>query len=453
MTGVSALVVAVVLPLAALACDGGSDAPRDMPGKDASAPRDMREKDASAADCRAPYSASSPWNTPIGPLPAYAGPAAIRTAGIGTITSDPTQYTFPVYEVDSSTPRQPVRVAGSYSDVSAGGRRLRVHADRTVKIPIPDGVEPAAGGDAQLIVVDHATGDEWGFWRAERSEQGAWRAENAYHYNINWDGVPPRSRNGNAFASRGAGVPYHAGLVRACELRMGRIDHALAFAYDSPSPHHVFPATKSDGKGSATDDLPEGSRLQLDPALTVRDIEAWGCTGACLVIARALQRYGMYVIDNSGRPKIMLEYDGTARWNGLVTSATVSPIPLSAFKLVASCTRVGTPGDDRLRGTPRRDVLCGRDGDDRLLGRGGNDVLHGGGGDDVMRGGRGADRLAGESGRDRINGGRGHDVLIGGPDADALHGADGERDVIFGLWSEDALLLDRGLDAVHAPPP
>jgi hypothetical protein len=30
----------------------------------------------------------------------------------------------------------------------------------------------------------------------------------------------------------------------------------------------------------------------------------------------------------------MMEYEGTARWNGLVTADTVRPIPLSRFKLV-----------------------------------------------------------------------------------------------------------------------
>jgi RTX calcium-binding nonapeptide repeat (4 copies) len=442
MTAVPALIATAVLAVAVLACGSRSDPPRDVGGEDVS-----------AAHCRAPYSESSPWNTAIGPSPAYGSQDAISNAAIGTISSDPTQYTFPVFEVDSGGRRQPVRLAGWYSDVSAEGRRLRISRGRTVDIPIPDGAAPAAGSDAQIVVVDRETGDEWGLWRAEQAEDGTWRAENAYHYNVGWDGVPPRNRYRRPFLSRGAGVPYLAGLVRRCELRQGRIEHALAFAYDHASPSHVFPATKSDGKGSVTRDLPEGSRLQLDPALSDHEIEAWGCTGPCLVIARALQRYGMYVIDNSGRPKIMLEYEGTAHWNGLVTSKTVSPIPDTAFKLVASCTRVGTPGDDRLIGTAGRDVLCGRDGDDLLFGRGGDDVLHAGAGGDAVRGGSGADRLDGESGRDRLSAGPGPDVLIGGPDRDAVDAADGERDVLYGHRSEDSLRLDRGLDAFEQPAP
>jgi hypothetical protein len=129
-------------------------------------------------------------------------------------------------------------------------------------------------------------------------------------------------------------VPYQAGLIRPCEISRGHIEHALAFAYDFPTPDHVYPATKSDGTSQDPRDMPEGSRLQLDPSIGDREIRAWGCTGPCFTVAKALQEYGMYVIDNSGRPKVMFEYEDTAGWDGSVTADTVSPIPLSRFKLV-----------------------------------------------------------------------------------------------------------------------
>jgi hypothetical protein len=83
--------------------------------------------------------------------------------------------------------------------------------------------------------------------------------------------------------------------------------------------------------------MPEGTRLQLDPTLTSSRLAEMGCRGPCLTIARALQRYGMYVIDNSGRPKVMLEYADTAGWRGFVDAKTVSPIPLSAFRVLRPC--------------------------------------------------------------------------------------------------------------------
>jgi hypothetical protein len=286
--------------------------------------------------CQPPYSASSPWNTPIGPHPTYDpnGPRLLQSIG-PPLSSDPTEFTFPVYYASDGTPRTSVRVAGHYSEVSGGGATLTIVDGVSLSLPLPPNISPAAGNDAQLIVVDPSTGDEWGFWQLARDGSGSWTAENGYHYNTRWSGVPPSDPAGRPFGSRGSGVPYLAGLIRPCEIERGRIDHALAFAYHWPSPAHVPPATKSDGLGDAATSVPEGARLQLDPSLTTRQLKSQGCRGPCLIIARAMQTYGMYVIDNSGRAKLMAEYEGTAHWNGLIAADTVSSIPVSALRLIA----------------------------------------------------------------------------------------------------------------------
>jgi hypothetical protein len=273
------------------------------------------------AACVRAYSAAGPWNTPIR-RGAPSRPASLQ----GQLTSDPTQYTYPVYEVRGA-PRVRVRITGRFSNVT-GPRKLSVQRGGSVAVPMPPGAEPAEGSDRQLILLDSRTGDEWGFWRAWHT-RGGWSAVNGYHYRTSWSGVPP-----HGFGSRGAGVPYLAGLIRPCEVERGAIRHALAFAYDAVSPAFVYPATKSDGKSAASDALPEGARLQLDPSLTRARLARLGCTDVCLTIARALQRYGMYLIDASGRPKIVAEYDGTAYWGGRLAEDTVSPIPLSRFRVV-----------------------------------------------------------------------------------------------------------------------
>jgi hypothetical protein len=286
------------------------------------------------SSCPRPYSARSPWNTPIQAGAAYDPGSGSRLRGLDSeLTSDPTQYTYPVYRVSRGTPQQRVTIRGVFSDVFAGGQRMRIRQHVTLSIPVPAGATGAAGSDAQIVILNRATGDEWGAWMLTRS-RGGYSAENGYHYNTHWSGVPPRSDTGSPFGSRGAGVPYLAGLVRPCEIARGRIDHALAFAYDSPSSHHVYPATKSDGTGRGPSALPEGTRLQLDPSLSAARIRSWGCRGACATAARALQRYGMYVIDASGRPKVIFEYVGTAHWGNKVTAGTVSPIPISAFRVL-----------------------------------------------------------------------------------------------------------------------
>jgi hypothetical protein len=396
---------------------------------------------AAATDCTPPYSVTSPWNTPIGANPDV-DPQGVTL--LGTLTSDPTQYTYPVYEVDAAATPASVTVTGLYSNVTAPTAISRAH-DVTISVPIPSTAQPAEGSDSQLVVHDPATGDEWGFWEMSRQSDGSWRATNGYHYDTRWSGVPPRG-----FGSRGAGVPYLAGLIRPCEIAQGHIDHAIAFAYPSPSSSFVYPATKSDGQGGAPASPPEGAHLQLDPSLTAAGLAQLGCTGACLTIARALQQYGMILIDASGRPKLIAEDDRTANWNRVVSASTVSPIPLSRFRMLLACTIVGTPGNDILRGTAGSDVICGLDGNDTLRGGGGDDVLVGGAGNDVLDGGAGNDRLEGGPGNDRLIGGPGADTFLAGPGDDTLLARDGQPDRVAGGPGRDTATVDRGLDRLSS---
>ena len=99
---------------------------------------------------------------------------------------------------------------------------------------------------------------------ARAARAGAGGIDNGYHYNMRCSAVPPRAADGQTFGSRGAGVPYLAGLVRPCELRRG----ASTTRSRSPTPSRrdaVYPATKSDGARRRAADMPEGTRLQLDP--------------------------------------------------------------------------------------------------------------------------------------------------------------------------------------------
>jgi hypothetical protein len=291
------------------------------------------------APCPRPYSASSPWNQPI---PANARRLTGKTLPAGVLSSDPTQYTYPVYTAPSHVAAVPVRIDGVFSNVTRPSRLSR-ELHTTVRVPIPAGAEQSAGSDGQLIVLRPSTGDEWGFWQLHHSDSG-WEATNGYHYNTRWSGVPPAG-----FGSRGAGMTYLAGLIRPCEIARGRIDHAIAFAYRYPSPAYVYPARKSDGSGDASD-FPEGTRLQLDPSLTDTQLAALGVKNEALVVAHALQKYGMYVVDNSGRAKIYFEDDRTARWLQNITADTVRPIPLSDFHAVASVNGELADGGSRSTG-------------------------------------------------------------------------------------------------------
>ncbi len=277
-----------------------------------------------------PYADDSPWNLKIGPNAEYerSGKELIRSLK-GVFGCDPYRYTFPVYIVSTDTPPRKVSLTGRYFEVRDDSF-VDPQRHPTVRIPIPDDAVSARGTDAHLVLWNPVTGDEWGFWKARRRPTGDWVAVNGYHYNTRWSGVPPLG-----FGSRGAGVPYQCGLVRPWELRRGRIDHALALGINDPAPTHVYPATKSDGSNLRLLSLPEGARLQLDPTLTERDFDRWGLSPPGKVVARALQEYGMIVVDGSGHPKVYMEYEVTAKWGGLIGADTLRAIPYSSFRLLS----------------------------------------------------------------------------------------------------------------------
>jgi len=64
--------------------------------------------------CTRPYSDASPWNTPIGAGPAiHPGDATYIASLTPTLSSDPTQYTYPVYYADSVTPLETVSISAA----------------------------------------------------------------------------------------------------------------------------------------------------------------------------------------------------------------------------------------------------------------------------------------------------------------------------------------------------
>ena len=287
-----------------------------------------------------PYTADSVWNTPIGPDPIY-DPfseemvATIGLHGDGRITSDPTQFTYPVYFVDESTSRWNVPCLVYTCTIVMP--TIIVKTALLEEVPIPAEAQPSQGHDAQMIIIDRTTLTEYDLWQVERTDTG-WTVSNASVYNVSWDGMPEK------YGSRGAGVPYYAGLIRPWEIEFGRIEHAIAFGYPEPAADRcVFPATKTDGQSTLPFAIPEGARLQLDPTLTEADLDDMGLDRTGKIIARALQEYGMILIDYAGRPKVYPENlsdnpYAEASWSDrerVLTDETIAAIPYTYFNVLA----------------------------------------------------------------------------------------------------------------------
>jgi hypothetical protein len=256
-------------------------------------------------EVRVPYSKTSIWNTPIDPSPKYDVHSAEMVANLGLsnkgrIITAGEDYNYPVYFADEKTPRWDIPCLINECTVASSDQNV-VRTDLVLNVPIPLEAQPGEDTDARMIVIDTLTHTEYDLMHAQRTATG-WEAGTVSIYNILWDGTPVRH------SSRGSGIPGYAGLLRPWEIRQGRIEHALAFGYTEPAEEKcVFPASKTDGDSTIPFAIPEGARLQLDPSLTEADFDRMGLDRAGKIIARALQEYGMILVDHSGSFKIYVE--------------------------------------------------------------------------------------------------------------------------------------------------
>src|SRR5262245_39858763 len=232
------------------------------------------------------------------------------------------RWSVPVYYATKSTPRRDVRL-------TAGWRA----ANRILRVPIPARAAPDPAGDGHMTVLQQSTGCEYDFFRA-RKAGGNWFADWGNTLRIGRGGVYPRG-----FSARGSGFSNLAGLIWPVELRAREIKHALMFSYPyTAAVGAVSPATETDGQSTREDALPEGARLQLDPTL---DLSRLGLSRYGRTIARALQRYGMYLGDtNSGGVSLYAvspQGYSSNPYSGLLPGGTypgLAKIPIDRFRVL-----------------------------------------------------------------------------------------------------------------------
>jgi hypothetical protein len=93
-------------------------------------------------------------------------------------------------------------------------------------------------------------------------------------------------------------LPVVAGEMLIDELNSGVIPHALAMNVPFALPKtYSWPAQRTDGTSTDPDAIPEGARFRLDPSL---DIDAMNLPPLTRIIAKAAQRYGIIVRDQTG---------------------------------------------------------------------------------------------------------------------------------------------------------
>ncbi len=257
---------------------------------------------------RQPFDAAGPWRSP---LPANPAVHAGSDAMVAHLTRDGAGYAnlvefgIPIYYANAETPRYEVPCTVT----TWGPCAFDGHA-----VPVPENARPHQGSDGALVVVDESAGLVYEFWQAVSDGRG-WKTS--------WAAVTPLDgpgwghggagspSSGIAGAGTASGASRLGGVIRLTEIAGGDIPHALALQTDNACAGVFWsPATKTDGVSHRADCVPEGARLQLDSAV---DIDALDLTPGERTVARALQKYGAYVVDKAATPlSVSFELDHDA---------------------------------------------------------------------------------------------------------------------------------------------
>jgi serine/threonine-protein kinase len=257
--------------------------------------------------------------------------AALRAAGgWGNGDRMHVDFSFEVLAADASTPRRAFEPTGDF---------FRPDCDH-VEVPVPPGgnLEGEQGyacesdGDCHLLVFEADSGELFEMWRADldgSSFRGGCLA--VWHTTLSY---PETLRGDQCTSADASGFPIAPMLFTADEVAAGSIDHAIRFILpnDRPKRDYSRPATHGTNVAVGEGDAPPyGVHLRLRADYPVDDLPSEGAR----VVARALQKYGMYHADG-GNIALTARSDRltTAKWDGLLGPRDLYDLAVEDFEVI-----------------------------------------------------------------------------------------------------------------------
>jgi hypothetical protein len=238
-----------------------------------------------------------------------------------------------VLKADAAAPMNPFQKATGY---------FTPDCDDVTSVPMPalGNIEgsaaytcDAANNDCHLLVVHQPTSKLYEVYQATKiganltgSCVTVWDLTKTY---------PDNMRGEQCTSADAAGFPMAAMLPDADEVASGAILHAIRFALPNPRIRagvYVHPASHAGGPSGGANMPPYGVRMRLRADYPVNNLPA----GGARVIAKALQRFGMFLSDGGNIP-LMIQDDRytTAKWATLnVDSHSLYGITVSDFEIV-----------------------------------------------------------------------------------------------------------------------
>ena len=250
-----------------------------------------------------PFGKASALHRPIGSGAIYASDSHattlnLRRASFNNINSN-NGWGVNVYKSTYADP---------YVRVTAGGP---YNQGLPVSLRVPAEAHNQSTTDATVVIHDATTNitHEFYYWRWNNGRPTA----SIYHqWNIR--GAGHTGPGGARVGSSASGVAGMFGLVRGHEVNVAgyKVQHALQMALDGRGTcgmmlkkQVVWPASSTDGFCNSGDNcrgqIPYGALLALPPSV---NIDSLGLSEPGKRLAKAIQDYGIYVVDNSQCPTL-----------------------------------------------------------------------------------------------------------------------------------------------------
>jgi hypothetical protein len=245
------------------------------------------------------FEAANPWNEDVSTAPVSSESSSIigaLAAAGGWGNGNVLQIDFSIHLLHA-TPTTPfstfVESAGYYSP----------DCDDAFPFPLPSGgaIEGQSGytcnvgnDDCHLLVVDEAQKRLYEMYHAT-VVNGTLRGQ----CGIVWDltkSYPANLRGDQCTSADAAGFPISAMLFTADEVAAGEITHAIRFILPNERMRagaYVHPATHAGGPSGGPDLPPYGVRFRLRADFPLASLPSDGAR----VVARAMQKYGMFLSD------------------------------------------------------------------------------------------------------------------------------------------------------------
>lgn len=256
--------------------------------------------------------------------------ASLRAAG-GWGNGDRMQidFSFDVLGADASTPMRMFATTADFFEPDCDHVPVPVPANGNLEGET--GYECTTDGDCHLIVHDRSAGKLYEMWRANITGGtfdggclAVWDTKATYGESL---------RGEQCTSADAAGFPIAPLLFTADEVAAGEIAHAIRFILPNNRIRrgYVRPATHGTNTTGGATAPPYGVHFRLRADYPVDSLPSVGAR----VIARAMQKYGMYHADG-GNIALTGQTDRytTAKWDGLLEPQDLAALKVEDFEVI-----------------------------------------------------------------------------------------------------------------------